>query len=338
MSDDHTYRIQEAKARLAQTATHIPGTEPWLAARSGLGSWVYDMTGSRFLDFGEGGRIALLGHNNPVVNNVIKDQCSGDLYPGSPMEVAGLYPSRYAKALSQRFPLVDGQPQQVLVCSSVAEVRTVMRQLAPDALEIRPISSSGPLDGGMVQDLVHQARAAGQLVVASEIATGFGRTGTFLASDQFGFSPDMVMLGPPGGGGLPFAALVASEAVFKRVEDFGPIFQSPLSCAAAYGVLSGITPELLRHVDVRGEQLSRALSEVAAQFPNHIIGSTGVGLLRQLTLRDPSRAEKLWKGCRDKGLILGADLTLTPPLTVSEDEITTAADVLADVLLDWDTP
>lgn len=336
-ADQRALRLQHAKTRLAEASTYIPGCESWLAVREAVGCWVYDITGSRFLDFGEGGRVALLGHGFPLVQSVVFDQVQHGTYPGSPMDTAAQYSVQYAKALSGFFPAVDEQPQQVLVCSSISEARLVMRQLAPDALEIRPISPGGALDGGLVQDLVHQARSAGQLVVADETMTGFGRTGTFLASEQFNFVPDMVLLGPPGAGGLPFAALVAPARVFERVEDFGPVFISPVSCAAAFGVLSGITPELMAHVAEMGKVLDRAFSELAKQFPHHIIGTTGVGLLRQLTLVDPTRAEKLWKGCRDQGLIVGADLTLTPPLVVSEDEVVVAADVVADVLLEWDT-
>ena len=252
------------------------------------------------------------------------------------MDVASLYTANYARALAERFPSAGEQPRQVLVCSSVSEARLVMRQLAPDALEIRPVSPSGPLDGGMVQDLVHQARSSGQLVVVNETVTGFGRTGTFLASDRFNFVPDMVLLGPPGGGGLPFAALVAPVQVFERVEDFGPVFISPVSCAAASGVLAGITDELLAHVNEMGALLEQTLAEVALQFPHRITGSTGVGLLRQITPADPASSDRLIEECRRQGLIIGPDLTLTPPLTVSEDEVAVVGDVLADVLLEWD--
>lgn len=337
MSDEQ-FLLQEAKTRLAQASTYIPGCEPWLAVDKTAGSWVYDVTGSRYLDFGEGGRISLLGHNYISPIALVREHLDHYFYPGSPMDVVSAFSNRYAQELSDRFPAVDDCPRQVLVCSSIAEARTVMRQLAPDALEIRLISSSGPLDGGMVQDLVATARACGQLVVANETVSGFGRTGTFLACDQFNFTPDIVMLGPPGGGGLPFAALVAPAAVFGRVEDFGPVFCSPVSCAAACGVLSGMTQTLFDNVIAMGAVLERSVNEVIAQFPGFITELTGVGLLRQIHLTDPSRQEAFRLACRSRGLIIGSELDLTPPLTVAEEEVVAAADIVADVLLEWSTP
>lgn len=338
-ADQQAARRKEAQDRIAQAATYTPGPDSWLALRSAAGSWVYDITGSRYLDFGPGGAVSLLGHYNHFLAAPIREQVGMDLYPGSPGDVAGLYHGRYVRELSRRFPLVDGQPQQVLVCSSVAEARETLRRWCPGGvLEIRAIAPTGPLKADLVRDLVQDSRTTGQLVVADETVTGFGRTGTFLASEQLRFTADVVMLGPSGGGGAPFAALVASRRVFERASGIEPGFVSPLACAAALGVLAGLTAELLEHVRAMGALLERLVGELAVQFPQHVVGCTGVGLLRRLTLADPARAGKLWEGCRDQGLILGPDLTLTPPLTVSEDEIAAAADVLADVLLEWDTP
>lgn len=335
--DNQAILAQEAKTRLAQASTFIPHSEPWLALSEAAGSWVYDISGARYLDFGDGGRIALMGHGYMAPKMAIRDHLEHYLYAGSPMDCAAGYTVRLARELSERFPMVDDQPQQVLPCGSVAEARLVVSQLtaATSAVEIRVISADHSLDGGVVQDLVHQARSLGKLVVADETVTGYGRTGKFLGIDHYGFRPDIVILGPAAGAGVPFAAVVAPVRVFNLVEDVGPVFVSPVSCAAAYGILTSLTDEVLENVREMGNLLERSVTELVAQFPAHLRGLTGTGLLRQLTLVDPTRAEKLWEGCRDHGLIVGADLTLTPPLTVAEEEVLAAADVLADVLLEW---
>lgn len=339
-ADQQALLAQEAKSRLAQASTYLPGTEPWLAVSAAAGSWVYDITGERYLDFGEGGRIALLGHGYSGPKMALQDHLNHYLYPGSPMDCAVGYVNRLVQELSRRFPMVDDQPQQVLPCASVAEARLVVSQLAAErgSVELRVISPDRALDGGMVQDLVHQAWAAGKLVVADETVTGFGRTGKFLGIDHYDFTSDIVMLGPAAGAGVPFAAVVAPVRIFELVEDVGPVFISPLSCAAAYGTLTCLTQEVLENVRKMGNLLEDSVTELVEQFPHHLRGLTGTGLLRQLTLTDPTRAEKVWKGCRSKGLIISPALTLTPPLTVCEEEIRAAADVLADVLLEWDTP
>lgn len=338
MIDPKNALIQETKNRLAQASTYIPGSDPWLAVSQAAGSWLYDLTGSRYLDFGDGGFIALLGHGHPSFQ-IARDHLDHCLYPGSPVDVAAAYTSRLARILSERFPEVDDRPQQVLPCSSVAEARVVISRLtaATQAVEVRVISADHELDGGVVQDLVHQARSLGKLVVADETVSGYGRTGKFLGIHHYGLTPDIVMLGPAAGVGFPFSAVVASAKVFEAAGDVGPVFTSPLSCAAAYGTLASFTDQVLENVQAMGSILERSVTELVAQFPNHLRGITGTGLLRRLTLVEPARTRKLWEGCRDNGLILGSDLTLTPPLTVSEDEILAAADVLAEALLEWDT-
>lgn len=341
MSDDTAALLaQEAQARLDRAATYLPDCSPWLAVSEAAGSWVYDITGARYLDFGEGARIAVLGHGYVSPVSAISEHLQHYLYPGSPAEVAAVYTARYARKLSDHFPVVGGHPQQVLPCASVSEARLVVSQLTAvcPGVEIRPISADHALSNDMVQDLVQQARATGKVIVADETVSGFGRTGTFLAIQHYGITPDITILGPSGGGGVPFAAVVAPQALFRLVSGLGPVFTSPVSCAAAYGVLTGMVPALYEHVTEMGALLQSSVQELTDQFPDTIADLTGVGLLRQLHLADPTRADEFRLACRQRGLILGPGLTLTPPLTVTDEEVVAAADIMADVLLEWSTP
>ena len=330
-------RAEEAQARLTQAALYIPGHSPWLAVSEAAGVWVYDITGKKYLDFGEGAQVCILGHSYSSPAYAMRDHLSHYLYPGQPGNVAADYSVRYAQTLSGFFPMVDNLPQQVLVCSGVPEAMQIVRQLtAEGGIQIRPASPAGFLDGGTVQDLVHQARGSGKLVVVNETLSAFGRTGQFLGTHHYNFFPDIVVLGPSGAGGLPFAAVVAPASVFKRAVDLGPYLTSPLVCAAALGVLTNMTKALFAHVTEMGDLMERSIMEVSRQFPSHIREVTGRGLLRQLMLVNPMREDRFLVECRKRGLILGNGLTLTPPLTILADEIRLAADVIADVLMEWD--
>jgi 4-aminobutyrate aminotransferase-like enzyme len=330
-------RARETEERLSLAATYVPGPVPWLAVSEASGAWIHAISGMRYLDFGEGARVSLLGHSAASPAHTIQDHLNHYLYPGPVSTMGSLYPVLYAKALSRRFPLDDDKPYQVLVCSGVPEARQVIRQLTCDVgvVEIRPVSPTGRIDGAIVVNLVHQARANGKLVMVNEELSGFGRTGSFLGIHYYDIVPDIFLLGPAGAGGLPFAAVVAPVRVFERCSSLGPYFTSPLACAAALGVLSGITPALMHHVTEMGELLERLIMEVSQQFPSHIREVTGMGLLRQVMLTKPERQQEFLVDCRGRGLILGTELTLTPPLTVLPDEIEAAADLIADVLMEW---
>jgi 4-aminobutyrate aminotransferase-like enzyme len=329
-------KVEEAQARLALAATYMPGPAPWLAVSEAAGVWVYDIDGKKYLDCGEGAQVSLLGHSYSSPVYMLQEHLNHYLYPGTPANVAAEYAVRYAQMLSGFFPLVNDQPQQVLVCSGVPEARQIIRQLtAGGGIEIRPASPAGMIDGGVVQDLFHQARGSNKLIVLNETISGFGRSGAFLGGHYYDFFPDIVLLGPSGGGGLPFAAIVAPESVFKRALELGDYLMSPASCAAALGVLTNMTKDLFAHVTAMGDLLERLIMEVSSQFPGHIREVTGKGLLRQVMLVNPMREDAFLRECRQRGLILGNGLTLTPPLTILPDEVELVADMMSDVLMEW---
>lgn len=338
MSEDPDYKLLGAKSRLAEASTYIPGGPPWLALNDAAGSWVYDMTGARFLDFGPGGLVAALGHRYSSPTYAIQEHLSHYLSAAPADEVAALYPSRYARALSERFSPAQEEPRQVLVCSGVTEARRVARLVgtsgAGPPVEITPITATTSLDTGMVTDMVSRAHEGSRAVIADETVTGFGRTGKFLGIDHYESVPDIVLLGPAGGGGLPFAAVVAPREMFSRLDAMEVGAFSPLVSAAAYGVLVAMTPILMDHVAEQGTRLTEKINELRDQFSVVVSGSTGVGLLQKIHLFSSEHVSPFHLKCREKGLLMAPDLVLTPPLTVSPDEISAAVDVMADALME----
>lgn len=329
---------EEQERRLAESATYIPGGPPWLALNKAAGSWVYSVDNARYLDFGPGAILASLGHLYASPSYGIREHMVHYLSAAPLGEVAEISSTRYARSLSEKFSGFD-PPRQVMVLSGVTEARRVARVIgtcqgeAP--VEICPISAVSVMAHDAVRDMVGFAHDRGRLVIADETVTGFGRTGSFLAMDHYpGVIPDIVLLGPAGGGGLPFAAVVASPECFARLDEIELGSFSPIVAAAAYGVLVSMTPTLMGHVVTHAQILTDALGEIRDQFPLLVSGSTGVGLLQQMHLFDQKHVMPFRMKCRSKGLLLAPDLVLTPPLTVSEDEIAAAADVMADALLE----
>ena len=193
--------------------------------------------------------------------------------------------------------------------------------LPPDAgsVIVEPVQGRGgarvPPDSFLGR-LRERCDGAGALLIADEIYTGLGRTGTMWRSAGVA---DVVTCGKALGGGLPVSACLVS-AELARGWDLGQedVYThthvgNPLACAAALVVLARV-PELLERVREAGERFEAA-------------GWRGAGLLRA---KEGDAEEALARGvvvvpAGEDGRLISA----TPPLTISDDEIEEALERLA---------
>jgi len=131
------------------------------------------------------------------------------------------------------------------------------------------------LPEGFTAAVAQRARAAGLLVIADEVATGFGRSGELFACTREGLEPDILCLAKGlSGGYLPLAATLSSERLFDgflgRYEDFRTFFHghtftgNALACAAALASLGLCrAPGFLPHARALGEALADGLAPLA---------------------------------------------------------------------------
>ena len=200
---------------------------------------------------------------------------------------------------------------------------------------LEPVLGEGgviPLEPDFVAAAAEIAAESGALLCADEIQTGVGRTGTFLACEQFGLQPDLVTLAKGLGNGLPIGALLVADRVLGGFSagDHGSTFGgNPVCCAAACAVVEAIDDDLLSNVRDRGAELAAGL----AAMPG-VTGVRGQGLLLGVTL-DRAVAPVV-DSCRDRGLLVlsaGQDvLRLTPPLVLGSAEVEEALGIVAAVL------
>ncbi len=184
----------------------------------------------------------------------------------------------------------------------------------------------------------------GTLLILDEIPICLGRTGRMFACEHFDVLPDMLVIGKGLGGGImPMAALIAREGL-NVMEDraLGHYTheKSPVGCAAALATLEVIEEEhLLRNARVVGTFALQRMEAMKQRFP--LIGDVrGIGLLLGIELvRDritrekaTDEAEAVLYHCLSKGLsfklTMGSILTLTPPLTVSIEEMGRALEII----------
>ncbi len=195
---------------------------------------------------------------------------------------------------------------------------------------------------GFLRAASEACRAAGILLIADEVATGFGRTGTMFACEQESVTPDLMAVAKGlSGGYLPIAATLATEAVFSRfVGDRLTFFHghsfggNPLGCAAALASLEVFGREqTLERLPAKVAALRAHLTAKVAPLP-HVFEIRQKGMMVGIELRrdrmtmydDDSDAigARACRFARDHGVILrplGPVVVLMPPLSITVEEI-----------------
>jgi 4-aminobutyrate aminotransferase/(S)-3-amino-2-methylpropionate transaminase len=175
----------------------------------------------------------------------------------------------------------------------------------------------------------------GILLIADEIQTGAGRTGTWFAIEQSGVEPDLITLAKSMGGGFPLSAVVGRADVMDAPAPGGlggTYAGSPMSCAAALAVLEVFKQEnLLERSCQLGLRLSASLKQMAASH-RCIADVRGLGAMVAIELckggdihqPDADMAKRLAAEATRRGLILltcgtyGNVVRILVPLTVSD--------------------
>jgi adenosylmethionine-8-amino-7-oxononanoate aminotransferase len=180
-----------------------------------------------------------------------------------------------------------------------------------------------------------RARGGGPLVIVDEIATGFGRTGTFFAYEQLGLEPDLVTLGKGiTGGALALSATLATQRIYDAfLGERGELRQffhghsyaaNPIACAAALASLdlfeSEATMEHVHHLDAA---LDGLLAPLAAHHRVREVRRAGLMCGIELDAT-PEAAWQIADGLYAAGHFtrpIGSTIQLVPPLCARVDEL-----------------
>jgi adenosylmethionine-8-amino-7-oxononanoate aminotransferase len=194
------------------------------------------------------------------------------------------------------------------------------------------------------------------LMIADEVATGFGRTGRMFACEHEHIRPDILCLAKSlTGGYLPLAATLTTEKIYRQFlgtyKDFKTFFHghtytgNQLACATAIASLHVFRKEkTLRKLQKKIDTLKKALAPVS-EFPH--VGDirqqgfmVGIELVKNKETRDPYPVEwrMAWQVCRkarEKGLIirpLGDVIVIMPPLSISVPELKSLVRITAEAI------
>src|ERR1700690_1885401 len=305
-------------------------TRPPAVFVRGEGSFLWDDSGKRYLDFVQGWAVNCLGHSPPVVADALAAQSrllltpSPAFYNGPSLKLAnalvdhscfdqaffansGAEANEGAIKLARKYgalhrngayeiitfeggfhgrtlatmsasgkkafeplfePKVSGFPKAQL--NELASVERLINDKTI-AVMLEPIQGEAgvwPATDQFLRDLRELTKAHGLLLIIDEIQTGIGRTGKLFHYEHADIAPDIMTLGKGIGGGVPLAALLATEAVscFEHGDQGGTFNGNALMCAAGLVVLEHVaTPAFLKSATEAGLFLESELQKLSAR-------------------------------------------------------------------------
>ena len=179
----------------------------------------------------------------------------------------------------------------------------------------------------------------GAMMILDEIQPGFGRTGKLFGFQNYDVVPDIVVMGKGMGGGMPVGAFTASSAMMDLLSDkpkLGHITTfggHPVIASACLATLQEITETNLMADAMEKEKLFRSL--LVHPLIEEIRGK---GLMLAAMTKSADITNEVILKCQDKGLILfwllfeGCAIRITPPLTISEEEIREGCSIILEVM------
>src|SRR5712672_2344381 len=364
----------------------------------GEGSFLWDDSGKRYLDFVQGWAVNCLGHSPPVVAEALAAQAkllltpSPAFYNAPSLKLAkaltdlscfdqvffansGADANEGAIKLARRYgglhrngayeiitfegafhgrtlatmsasgkkafeplfePKVSGFPKARL--NDLASVERLITDKTVGVM-LEPIQGEAgvwPATDQFLREIRDLTKGHGLLLMVDEIQTGMGRTGKLFHYEHADIAPDIMTLGKGIGGGVPLAALLATEhaSCFEHGDQGGTFNGNPLMCAAGLAVLNEVgKPEFLKSAAETGIFLESELQKLSAR---HGLGEVrGRGLLLALDLKLPIGASIVAQAFAE-GVLLNSPqpdaLRFMPALNVTREEISQMIDCLDAIL------
>ncbi len=200
------------------------------------------------------------------------------------------------------------------------------------------------------EELIPVLNKHGILLLLDEVQSGFCRTGKMFAGEHYGLEPEIMVMAKGIANGLPLSAFIAPPGVadsFSPGDHLTTFGGNPVSCAAALANISFMERENLADQAARkGERMMEKLralnsSKVTIGEVRGLGLMIGVELVKDAESKEPAAeaAAALRRLARERGVLIGVGgslanvLRLQPPLTVTDDELDRALEVLQEALI-----
>ena len=242
----------------------------------------------------------------------------------------------------------------ITVDDAIASVERVFKNDAQPgdiaAIILEPVQGEGGFYAAPKEFMVRLRKLCddhGILLIADEVQSGAGRTGTFFAMEQMGVDADLVTFAKSIAGGFPLSGVTGRATVMDSVGAGGlggTYAGNPLACAAALAVIDAFEEEkLLDRSKAVGEQLTAGLKAIAAKH-KAIVDVRGLGAMIAVELGEDgdvhkpngALASQIVVRAREKNLIMlscgtyGNVLRILVPLTVSDEDLQRGISIIGE--------
>lgn len=198
------------------------------------------------------------------------------------------------------------------------------------------------VDMGWLKSLAARCRDSGVLLIYDDRSVGCGRSGPFFSFERAGISPDIVCLSHCAGGfGLPLESTLVLSRLAARCggEKAWESRGRDLSLIAATAALRIYwrDPSFAERCAQRGKRLGSGLRALAARSALRV-RTRGTGLAHAVSFEEPGLADRVSTAALERGLLTGPPergggaLLLTPPLTVTDDEVDRCLALLGEAM------
>ena len=181
-------------------------------------------------------------------------------------------------------------------------------------------------DPAFVTELMNLKDHFNFLIIADEVQSGVGRTGSLFFFDKYLIKPDIIVMAKGIGGGLPLGAIVTNDDLAKLIDKgrHGTTYGgNPLACVAGIVVMEELYKGVMNNTREMGCYLKEVLHQLMDAFPEYITEIRGCGCMQGVVLTCESAPlvhELLLNGIIANATALNV-LRLLPPLTITKAEI-----------------
>jgi acetylornithine/N-succinyldiaminopimelate aminotransferase len=187
--------------------------------------------------------------------------------------------------------------------------------------------------------LREKCNATSTILIFDEAQTGFGRTGTLWAFEQYGIIPDILLLAKAIGGGMPLGAVIANKKLLDAFTD-NPVLGHittfgghPVSCAAGMAALQELLQQkIIEDVEAKGAYMEKLFVQKGVECFRR------KGLWMALFFKDFATTKKIIDACIANGvftdwfLFASNALRISPPLIISNTEIEEMVNIICNCI------